>query len=219
MNPQFWWYLTRSSGIVAWLMLTASVIWGVLLSTKAFPTQRRPAWLLELASLARRPDPVVPRDPSRRSGRRQLRIVRPRRPDSPIRQRLAARRRRPRRSRHVVPRGRATDIARYASAPAPILASRAPHQLRRVLAHEHACCLRRNRHHIVAVSIWSRRVDPCRRLGTHVPGCQPSSGTSSRTRARRDQHRARINDDRIPMTRAQTDRARDRTAARQSRRE
>lgn len=48
MNPQFWWYLTRSSGIVAWLLLTASVIWGILLSTKAFPNQRRPAWLLAL---------------------------------------------------------------------------------------------------------------------------------------------------------------------------
>ncbi|MEZ5220509.1 MAG: ferric reductase-like transmembrane domain-containing protein [Ilumatobacteraceae bacterium] len=48
MNPQFWWYLTRSSGIVAWAMLTASVIWGILLSTKAFPDQRRPAWLLTM---------------------------------------------------------------------------------------------------------------------------------------------------------------------------
>jgi DMSO/TMAO reductase YedYZ heme-binding membrane subunit len=48
MNPQFWWYITRASGLVAWLMLTASVIWGVVLSTKAFPEQRRPAWLLDL---------------------------------------------------------------------------------------------------------------------------------------------------------------------------
>ncbi|HEX4981182.1 MAG TPA: ferric reductase-like transmembrane domain-containing protein [Ilumatobacteraceae bacterium] len=48
MNPQFWWYVTRASGIVAWLMLTASVIWGVILSTKAFPEQRRPAWILDL---------------------------------------------------------------------------------------------------------------------------------------------------------------------------
>ena len=40
--------MTRGSGIVAWLMLTASVIWGVVLSTKAFPEQRRPAWLLDL---------------------------------------------------------------------------------------------------------------------------------------------------------------------------
>ncbi len=48
MNPQFWWYLTRASGIVAWLMLTASVVWGVILSTGAFRELRRPAWLLDL---------------------------------------------------------------------------------------------------------------------------------------------------------------------------
>lgn len=48
MNPQTWWYVARASGIVAWLMLTASVIWGILLSTKAFPEHRRPAWLLDL---------------------------------------------------------------------------------------------------------------------------------------------------------------------------
>lgn len=46
MNAQFWWFLTRSSGIVAWVMLTLSVIWGIVLSTKAFPEQRRPLWLL-----------------------------------------------------------------------------------------------------------------------------------------------------------------------------
>ena len=48
MNPQVWWYVARASGIIAWLMLTASVIWGVLLSTDAFPERRRPAWLLDL---------------------------------------------------------------------------------------------------------------------------------------------------------------------------
>ena len=48
MGAQFWWFVTRASGIVAWLMLTASVIWGVVLSTKAFPERRRPAWLLDL---------------------------------------------------------------------------------------------------------------------------------------------------------------------------
>ena len=48
MNPQVWWYVARASGIIAWLLLTASVIWGVLLSTDAFPTHRRPAWLLDL---------------------------------------------------------------------------------------------------------------------------------------------------------------------------
>ena len=48
VNPQVWWYVARASGIIAWLLLTASVIWGVLLSTDAFPTRRRPAWLLDL---------------------------------------------------------------------------------------------------------------------------------------------------------------------------
>ena len=48
MNPQTWWFLTRASGLVAWIMLTLSVIWGIVLSTKAFPGQRRPVWLLEV---------------------------------------------------------------------------------------------------------------------------------------------------------------------------
>ncbi|MGD9752760.1 MAG: ferric reductase [Acidimicrobiia bacterium] len=48
LNPQFWWYLSRASGIVAWLMLTAAVIWGVVLATGAFPEHRRPAWLRDL---------------------------------------------------------------------------------------------------------------------------------------------------------------------------
>jgi predicted ferric reductase len=48
VNPQVWWYVARASGIIAWLLLTASVIWGIVLSTDAFPTRRRPAWLLDL---------------------------------------------------------------------------------------------------------------------------------------------------------------------------
>jgi sulfoxide reductase heme-binding subunit YedZ len=48
MNPQFWWYLSRAAGVVGWLFLTASVLWGILLSTKLFPAHRRPAWLLDL---------------------------------------------------------------------------------------------------------------------------------------------------------------------------
>lgn len=48
MTGQFWWYVARASGIVAWLLLTASVLWGIVLSTKAFPAHRRPAWLLDL---------------------------------------------------------------------------------------------------------------------------------------------------------------------------
>ena len=56
MNPQLWWYLARASGIIAYVLLIASVIWGVLLSTRVLKPLDRPAWLLALhrflASLA-----------------------------------------------------------------------------------------------------------------------------------------------------------------------
>ncbi len=42
------WYLARSTGIVAALMLAASLLWGVFLSTKLLQDQKRPAWLLDL---------------------------------------------------------------------------------------------------------------------------------------------------------------------------
>lgn len=48
MNEQIWWYLARSSGMVGWVMLTASVLWGIMLATDLFPQHRRPAWLLDL---------------------------------------------------------------------------------------------------------------------------------------------------------------------------
>ncbi len=48
MNPQVWWYIARASGIIGWLCITASVLWGIMLSTKLFPAHRRPAWLLDL---------------------------------------------------------------------------------------------------------------------------------------------------------------------------
>jgi methionine sulfoxide reductase heme-binding subunit len=48
MNGQLWWHLARASGIVAWLTLTASVLWGIFLSTKILQEHRRPAWLLDL---------------------------------------------------------------------------------------------------------------------------------------------------------------------------
>lgn len=48
MSEQFWWFLARGSGVVAWLFLTASVLSGIFLSTDLFPKHRRPAWLLDL---------------------------------------------------------------------------------------------------------------------------------------------------------------------------
>lgn len=48
LNEKVWWYLARSSGLVAWAMLAAAVVWGLLLSTKLLQERRRPAWLLDL---------------------------------------------------------------------------------------------------------------------------------------------------------------------------
>ncbi len=48
MSEQVWWYLSRSSGIVALVLLVLSVVWGVLLSTRALRPHDRPAWLLDL---------------------------------------------------------------------------------------------------------------------------------------------------------------------------
>lgn len=48
MTTHMWWYLSRSSGIVAWLLLTTSVLWGMFLSTKILQAHKRAAWLLDL---------------------------------------------------------------------------------------------------------------------------------------------------------------------------
>ena len=48
MNTQFWWYLARSSGIVAWSLLTASMIWGLLFTTRLLKGHPTPKWLLDL---------------------------------------------------------------------------------------------------------------------------------------------------------------------------
>ena len=47
MNGQVWWFVARASGMVAWVLLTATVLWGILLPAKMFPKQR-PAWILDL---------------------------------------------------------------------------------------------------------------------------------------------------------------------------
>ncbi|NKQ52363.1 2Fe-2S iron-sulfur cluster binding domain-containing protein [Amycolatopsis sp. K13G38] len=37
MNPQFWWFAARAGGLVAWALLTATVVWGLLLRTRLLP--------------------------------------------------------------------------------------------------------------------------------------------------------------------------------------
>jgi predicted ferric reductase len=43
-----WWYVARASGLVAWALLTFTVLWGILLSTKVLGRRPTPAWLLDL---------------------------------------------------------------------------------------------------------------------------------------------------------------------------
>ncbi|HET7486696.1 MAG TPA: ferric reductase-like transmembrane domain-containing protein [Acidimicrobiales bacterium] len=48
MPQKLWWYVARAGGLTAWWLITASVIWGLLLSTRVANGKPRPAWLLDL---------------------------------------------------------------------------------------------------------------------------------------------------------------------------
>jgi hypothetical protein len=47
VDPKLWWYVARASGVVALVLASLSVVWGVALSSRL--TKRpRPAWVLDL---------------------------------------------------------------------------------------------------------------------------------------------------------------------------
>jgi DMSO/TMAO reductase YedYZ heme-binding membrane subunit len=46
MKSQLWWYVARSSGLVAWGLLSLSVVWGLLMSTRLLGRRPGNAWLL-----------------------------------------------------------------------------------------------------------------------------------------------------------------------------
>lgn len=48
MNSQVWWFVSRSSGMIAWALITLSVCWGLFVSTKAVAKASTPSWLLDL---------------------------------------------------------------------------------------------------------------------------------------------------------------------------
>ena len=50
MNSQLAWYVARSTGLVGWALLTASVLWGLAISTKTTIAGRRPrpSWMLDM---------------------------------------------------------------------------------------------------------------------------------------------------------------------------
>ena len=47
-DPHFWWYVTRASAVLAWVIMTVAVLWGILLSTRVFRGADNPAWLQDL---------------------------------------------------------------------------------------------------------------------------------------------------------------------------
>lgn len=48
MNEKLWWYIARAGGVTAWTLVAASVLWGLMLSTRVMAGRVRPAWLLDL---------------------------------------------------------------------------------------------------------------------------------------------------------------------------
>lgn len=47
-SPHLWWYITRASAVIAWALMTLSVVWGTLLSTRVLRRVDSPSWLLDL---------------------------------------------------------------------------------------------------------------------------------------------------------------------------
>jgi hypothetical protein len=48
VDKQFAWYVARAGGLVAWAVVTASIVWGLALSTRLVSKRGAPAWLLDL---------------------------------------------------------------------------------------------------------------------------------------------------------------------------
>ncbi|CAB4648053.1 MAG: 2Fe-2S iron-sulfur cluster binding domain-containing protein [Actinobacteria bacterium] len=44
-NPQIWWFLTRASAMVGWVLLTLTAVWGILLKTRILRGADNPEWL------------------------------------------------------------------------------------------------------------------------------------------------------------------------------
>ncbi len=42
------WYVSRASGLIAWLLVAASIVWGITLSSRLLRRRGIPAWLLDL---------------------------------------------------------------------------------------------------------------------------------------------------------------------------
>ena len=48
MDPRIWWYLSRATGLVAWALAVASILFGLALATRALGPKPKAPWLLSL---------------------------------------------------------------------------------------------------------------------------------------------------------------------------
>jgi predicted ferric reductase len=48
LDPKLTWYAARASGMVAWALVTASILWGLAVSTRLVRRRGAPAWTLDL---------------------------------------------------------------------------------------------------------------------------------------------------------------------------
>ncbi len=48
LHPQFWWYLTRATGITAWVAGSGSLLLGLALATRTLGSRPKGPWLLDL---------------------------------------------------------------------------------------------------------------------------------------------------------------------------
>jgi hypothetical protein len=48
LAPQAWWWLTRATGLVAWVVVTVAMVWGLLASTRSVRRRGVPAWIADL---------------------------------------------------------------------------------------------------------------------------------------------------------------------------
>ena len=47
-NAKLSWYAARSSGLIAWAVVTASILWGLVVATRLIKKKGVPAWFLDL---------------------------------------------------------------------------------------------------------------------------------------------------------------------------
>jgi hypothetical protein len=48
VNSKLAWYAARASGLIAWSVVTASIVWGLVVSTRLVRRKGVPAWFLDL---------------------------------------------------------------------------------------------------------------------------------------------------------------------------